>query len=98
MKGKSNRSDNKNVEHMFKQLDRCISEARKAEQSNSWEDAWQEANKLDSLTKCSCTVQIVANSAAALSGVYRKDWILFAVSVAAVFGFVIVLYGNRHKK
>ncbi len=98
MKGKSSKSNHKKTEHMFQQLDRCISEARKAEQTNNWKNAWHEADKLNLLTKCSCTAQIVANSAAVLSGAYQRNWILVVVSATAIFGFVVVLYGNRYKK
>ena len=98
MKGKTSKPNRKKTEHLFKQLDRCISEARKAEQTNNWKDAWQEADKLSLLTKCSCTIQIAANSATALSGAYQRNWILVVVSATAIFGFVVVLYGNRYKK
>lgn len=98
MKGKSSKSNPQKTEHLFQQLDRCINEARKAQQTNNWKDAWQEADKLRALTKCSCTIQIAANSAAALSGVYQRNWILVMVSATAIFGFIVVLYGNRHKK
>lgn len=100
MKGKGmlGRSDQEKTEAVFKQLDKCVNEARKAKWSNNWKDAWQEANKLNSLTKCSCTVQIVANSAAVLSGLCQRNWILVFVSVTAIFGFAVVLYGSKHKK
>ena len=98
MKEKSSKLNHKKTVHVFQQLDKCISEAQKAEQTNNWKEAWKEANKLNLLTKCSCTVQIITNSAATLSGVYQRNWILVMVSVSAIFGFIVVLYGSSDPK
>lgn len=97
MKGKLRTSNHKKTEYVFQQLDKCISEARKAEQTNNWEDAWREANKLGLLTEFSYTIQVVVNSAAVLSGAYQRDWILVMVSAATILNCVAMLYANRHR-
>ena len=98
MTGKPSKPDQEKTEHVFKQLDRCVDEARKAEQSGDWKCAWQEIDKLNLLAKCSCAVQIAANSAAMLSGICQRNWILVVVSATAIFGFAVVLYGSVRKK
>ena len=97
MKEKLRISNYKKTEHVFQQLDKCISEARKAEQTNDWKEAWQEAGKLGSLTNFSCAIQIVVNSAAILSGAYQQNWILVMVSAATIFNCIVILHEGRHK-
>lgn len=95
MKEKSSKSNNKETEYVFQQLDKCIHEARRAEQTDNWKDAWQAADKLSLLTKSSYAFQIVSNSVAVLFGAYQRNWILVMVSASAIFGLFIELYGNK---
>lgn len=97
MNRKPSMSTKEKTRHVFEQLDRCVDAVQKSEQSGDWQEAWQEADKLRSLTQCSCVVQIATNSAAVVSGVFQQDWVMVAVSAAAIFGFVVVLFSNRRK-
>lgn len=98
MKGKPNLSDQEKTRLVFKQLDTCVDAARNSNQSGDWSEAWQEANKLQSLTQCSYMVQIATNSTAVVSGLLQKNWVMVAVSAAAIFGFAVALYASRRKK
>lgn len=97
-KRRKNSPDSEKTKRIFLQLDECVKKARESETTGDWSEAQQEAEKLRRLTSFVRSTEAVAHSVAAISGMYRHDWILVAVSSITVLSILIVLYTSRRKE
>lgn len=100
-KRRKNRKDSSNLEktkQVFQQLDECVKRAREAETTGNWSEAQQEAESLRRLTGFVRSAEVATHSVAAISGMYKHDWILVAVSAITALGILIVLYTSRRRE
>lgn len=100
--GQSNndlREDMISIPDIFAQLDRCVSEAEKANESGDWNAAYEEKRKLDNQISAYDAVEVVRAGTqvlVAINNVTNRNWIGFLAALATIVA-IIMAYRNRHK-